>query len=117
MTGASYLLEFANKMVSDDIDAARDNKFKSAALSFNFDPEGTCASGDTKPREQKRLFIAMVFRDRPGRYPAYFRLLLECGSQPNICPESSKERRNVACTDARTKRNFGKYLTTMSRFF
>ena len=44
---ATYLLDFANSAIEKELAAQRPaDKAKSAALAFNFDPSGECASGD-----------------------------------------------------------------------
>jgi hypothetical protein len=41
---ASYVLELANSAIDKDIQALKDDKSKSASLSLNFDPAGSCGA-------------------------------------------------------------------------
>jgi hypothetical protein len=54
LTGASYLLDFANTAIKNDIKANNDSKLKSGSLSFNFDPDGQC-NGDFEKTGTKAI--------------------------------------------------------------
>jgi hypothetical protein len=55
LQGATYLLDFANTAIKNDIEANNKNdKLKSGALSFNFDPDGQC-SGDFEKTGTKAI--------------------------------------------------------------
>ena len=59
--GLSYVLQFANTAIDNDIkNHNQDDKFKSGALDFNFDPDGAC-NGDFEKTDTK----AIVFSEGP----------------------------------------------------
>ena len=63
----TYLLDFANSAVTDDIKAQdTGDRYKSGALDFNFDPDGTC-HGDFETTGTKTiLFATGVQNPEPG---------------------------------------------------
>jgi hypothetical protein len=54
IAGAGYVLNFANQAISDDLSKTPD-KSVAGALSFNFDPDGSCTSGDFETTGTKAI--------------------------------------------------------------
>jgi hypothetical protein len=56
--GLSYVLQFANTAIDNDIkNHNQDDKFKSGALDFNFDPDGAC-NGDFEKTGTKAIVFS-----------------------------------------------------------
>jgi hypothetical protein len=59
---ATYLLDFANKAVTKDLeDQASNDKLKSASLAFNFDPTGRCGDRKNESEFESTGTIALLY--------------------------------------------------------
>jgi hypothetical protein len=98
-TGAGYVLSFANQAISDDLNKTPD-KSVAGALSLNFDPDGSCATGDFETTGTKAIiygegspgdgFIDIMHTDQ-----YCFSALLK----PVFALRVAKVQGTLACTD------------------
>jgi hypothetical protein len=103
---AGYLLDFANKAVSADIDSKNaDDKYTTAALALNIDPTGTCASpGPTGQGFEKTGVKAILMADgAPGAQLIPLANVTDYCYAADITPvfviKAARKNGAVACSD------------------
>lgn len=104
---AGYLLDFANKAITNDInDKNNDDKYTTASLSLNFDPDGSCIGGGPggqgfETTGTKAILMAdgiagdtLIPIDKTGEY------CWTADVTPTFVIKAAKKVAATACTDA-----------------
>lgn len=104
---AGYLLDFANKAITNDINNKNaDDKYTTASLSLNFDPDGSCTGGGPggqgfETTGTKAILMAdgtpgdtLVPIDKTGDY------CWTADVTPTFVIKAAKKASGTACTDA-----------------
>lgn len=119
--GLTYLLEFANKAVGDDIDNHnKDDKAKSGALDFNFAPTGSCADGDFETTGTKAIVYSTGFAGQGSWLVDFQHISDYCWSaelSPVFILKATKQENNLPCQDSSYKSKFREITNNYVAFY
>jgi hypothetical protein len=120
LQGASYLLDFANTAVKNDIDANNQNdKLKSGALSFNFDPDGQC-NGDFESTGTKAIVYSVGVDPPDSSFVDINHTDDYCWSadlNPTFILKATKKDAGTSCQDARYAQRYKAITNNYVGFF
>jgi hypothetical protein len=120
LQGATYLLDFANTAIKNDIDANNKNdKLKSGALSFNFDPDGQC-NGDFESTGTKAIVYSIGANPPDDSFIDINHPDSYCWSAdltPSFVLKASKKDPGTSCQDPRYAQRYKAITNNYIGFF
>jgi hypothetical protein len=120
LQGATYLLDFANTAIKNDIDANNKNdKLKSGALSFNFDPDGQC-NGDFETTGTKAIVYSVGVNPPDASFVDISHSDDYCWSAdltPTFILKATKKDAGTSCQDPRYAQRYMAITNNYIGFF
>jgi hypothetical protein len=121
---AGYLLDFANKAVTDSItNQNSDDKYTTASLALNFDPEGTCAGNSPDGQGFETTGTKAILMSDGVQGPGYIPIdqtenyCWTAATQPSFVLKAAPKVGNTPCSDPSYKAKFLQVTNNFAAYF
>jgi hypothetical protein len=122
--GAGYLLDFANKAVTDSITIQNaDDKYTTASLALNFDPEGTCAGNSLNGQGFEMTGTKAILMSDGVQGPGYVPIdqtesyCWTAATQPSFVLKAAQKVGNTPCSDPSYNAKFVQVTNNFVAYF